>query len=352
MRRRWSVLGPLSLSVFVLAITWLFQPAAFIGYYWLSIILLGAGIGLIFFNYCMPSLLSWLNRTSSQDFVIKLSAFLIGLFSAALLVTVAGPVMEGFDFGRRSVLILLLLISCSSFFMFVISTKSRELGDLLFYPGQCAEQKISSGKDLLKILDTSAIIDGRIADLCKTGFLEGVLIIPHFVLNELQKIADSSDPLRRNRGRRGLDILNKIQKENQVAVRIFDMDYEDLTEVDTKLLRLARELEAKVVTNDFNLNKVAELYGVEVLNINELSNAIKPVVLPGEEMMVHVLRDGKEYGQGIGYLEDGTMIVVEGGKNYIGLNTEILVTSVLQTSAGRMIFAKPKDYIVSRANSL
>jgi uncharacterized protein YacL len=130
------------------------------------------------------------------------------------------------------------------------------------------------------------------------------------------------------------------------------MDYEDLTEVDTKLLRLARELEAKVVTNDFNLNKVAELYGVEVLNINELSNAIKPVVLPGEEMVVHVLRDGKEYGQGIGYLEDGTMIVVEGGKNYIGLNIEILVTSVLQTSAGRMIFAKPKDYIVSKANSL
>ncbi|MGE5606906.1 MAG: PIN/TRAM domain-containing protein [Bacteroidota bacterium] len=343
---------PFSWSVFILVITWLFQPAASFGYYWLIIAIFGLIVGLIFSKYGMPSLIGQLNSTSSQDFVIKTVAFLIGLFVAAMLIVASGPVMVIFDMLRRTVYIFLLLVTCSVFFMFLISTKARELSDLLFNSSSCAEQKISSGKDLLKILDTSAIIDGRIADLCKTGFLEGVLIIPHFVLNELQKIADSSDPLRRNRGRRGLDILNKIQKENQVAVRIFDMDYEDLTEVDTKLLRLARELEAKVVTNDFNLNKVAELYGVEVLNINELSNAIKPVVLPGEEMVVHVLRDGKEYGQGIGYLEDGTMIVVEGGKNYIGLNIEILVTSVLQTSAGRMIFAKPKDYIISKATSL
>ncbi len=294
----------------------------------------------------------WVARISSQDFVIRVTTFLIGLFVATLLIIASDPIMELYDLAHRSVFIFTLLITCSSFFMFLASTKTGELAELFFSPGQRTEQKISSGRDLLKILDTSAIIDGRIADLCKTGFLEGVLIIPHFVLNELQKIADSSDPLRRNRGRRGLDILNKIQKENQVSVRIFDMDYEDLAEVDTKLLRLARELEAKVVTNDFNLNKVAELYGVEVLNINDLSNAIKPVVLPGEEMIVHVLRDGKEYGQGIGYLEDGTMIVVEGGKNYIGLNIEILVTSVLQTSAGRMIFAKPKDYLVSKATSL
>lgn len=351
MRLRSKFGWPLSWTAFALVLTWFFKLKAFTWYYWIMV-LFGGLIAGIFNYYGMSLLRGRLNKIAGQDFVIKIAAFLIGLFVAAILIMAIGPFIESYDMARRFAFIFFLLLSCSSFFVFLISTKTKELSDLLFNPGSCGEQKISSGKDRLKILDTSAIIDGRIADLCKTGFLEGVLIIPHFVLNELQKIADSSDPLRRNRGRRGLDILNKIQKENQVAVRIFDMDYEDLTEVDTKLLRLARELEAKVVTNDFNLNKVAELYGVEVLNINELSNAIKPVVLPGEEMVVHVLRDGKEYGQGIGYLEDGTMIVVEGGKNYIGLNIEILVTSVLQTSAGRMIFAKPKDYIVSKATSL
>lgn len=352
LRRKWSFLWLLSWIIFALAAAWFFKPVAPNRLYWLTIPFIGAIIGQIIYNNGILLTIKWMARINSQDFVIKIAAFLVGLFVATLVVIASNPIMESFDVARRSVLIFTLLIACSSLFMFLASTKTRELADLFFSSSQCAEQKISSGKDLLKILDTSAIIDGRIADLCKTGFLEGVLIIPHFVLNELQKIADSSDPLRRNRGRRGLDILNKIQKENQVSVRIFDMDYEDLAEVDTKLLRLARELEAKVVTNDFNLNKVAELYGVEVLNINDLSNAIKPVVLPGEEMIVHVLRDGKEYGQGIGYLEDGTMIVVEGGKNFIGLNIEILVTSVLQTSAGRMIFAKPKDYIVSKATSL
>lgn len=347
-----SILVPLSWSMLGLIVTWLFKQTVFSGYYWLIAAFIGMIIGRIFTKYGLPSLIRRLNRTSSQEFLIKTTAFLGGIFLAAILIIAANPVMVFLDGLRRTVFIFLLLVTCSGFIMFLVSTKTKDLADLLFNFTPCTEQKISTGKDHLKILDTSSIIDGRIADLCKTGFLEGVLIIPHFVLNELQKIADSSDPLRRNRGRRGLDILNKIQKENQVAVKIFDIDYEDLAEVDTKLLRLARELEAKVVTNDFNLNKVAELYGVEVLNINELSNAIKPVVLPGEEMVVHVLRDGKEYGQGIGYLEDGTMIVVEGGKNYIGLNIEILVTSVLQTAAGRMIFAKPKDYIVSKATSL
>lgn len=339
-------------SMFALTVTWLFKQTVFSGYYWLIIAFIGMIIGRILTNYTLPSLIGRLNRTSSQDFLIKSATFSGGILVAAILIIASSPVLVFLDGLRRTVFILLLLVTCTGFFMFLISTKTKDLADLLFNFSPCKEQKISSGKDHLKILDTSSIIDGRIADLCKTGFLEGVLIIPNFVLNELQKIADSSDPLRRNRGRRGLDILNKIQKENQVAVRIFDIDYEELAEVDTKLLRLARELEAKVVTNDFNLNKVAELYGVEVLNINELSNAIKPVVLPGEEMVVHVLRDGKEYGQGIGYLEDGTMIVVEGGKSYIGLNIEILVTSVLQTAAGRMIFAKPKEYIVSKATSL
>jgi uncharacterized protein YacL len=235
--------------------------------------------------------------------------------------------------------------------IFIISVKSKELSYIFINIAGPQSSKQVTDRNQFKILDTSAIIDGRIADLCRTGFLEGVLIIPNFVLNELQKIADSADSLRRNRGRRGLDLLNKIQKENHVAIRIFDRDYEELTDVDTKLLKLAREIEAKVITNDFNLNKVAELYGVQVLNINELSNAIKPAVLPGEEMLVRILRDGKEFGQGIAYLEDGTMIVVEGGKSFIGIELEILVTSVLQTSAGRMIFAKPKEYLLTKETS-
>ncbi len=193
-----------------------------------------------------------------------------------------------------------------------------------------------------KILDTSVIIDGRISDICKTGFIEGTLVIPEFVLEELQHIADSSDLLKRNRGRRGLDILNKIQKELDVKVLIYEGDFEDISEVDSKLVRLAKLLEGKVVTNDFNLNKVCEFQGVGVLNINDLANAVKPVVLPGEEIYVQVIKDGKEYGQGIAYLDDGTMIVVEGGRDFIGTTLEVLVTSVLQTSAGRMIFAKPK----------
>jgi len=193
-----------------------------------------------------------------------------------------------------------------------------------------------------KILDTSVIIDGRIADICKTGFIEGTLVIPGFILEELQHIADSSDLLKRNRGRRGLDILNKIQKELDVKVEIYEGDFEEIAEVDSKLVRLAKVLGGKVLTNDFNLNKVCELQGVSVLNINDLANAVKPVVLPGEEIVVQVIKDGKEHGQGVAYLDDGTMIVVEGGRDYIGTTMEVMVTSVLQTSAGRMIFAKPK----------
>ncbi|RIV24508.1 PIN/TRAM domain-containing protein [Alicyclobacillaceae bacterium I2511] len=193
-----------------------------------------------------------------------------------------------------------------------------------------------------KLLDTSVIIDGRIADLVQTGFLDGVLVIPRFVLEELQHIADSSDVLKRNRGRRGLDVLNRVQKELKVKVQIIETDFEDIQEVDSKLVRLAKQVNGKVVTNDFNLNKVCELQGVAVLNINDLANALKPIVLPGEEMTVQVIKDGKEYNQGVAYLDDGTMIVIEGGREHIGGKLDVLVTSVLQTSAGRMIFAKPK----------
>ncbi len=197
--------------------------------------------------------------------------------------------------------------------------------------------------EVFKVLDTSAIIDGRIVDICKTGFLEGVLVVAGFVLEELRHIADSPDLLKRNRGRRGLDVLNKIQKEMDIPVQIYEGDFDDIAEVDSKLVRLAKTINGKIVTNDFNLNKVCELQGVKVLNINELANAVKPVVLPGEEMAVQIIKEGKESGQGVAYLDDGTMIVVEEGRRHIGETIEVLVTSVLQTAAGRMIFARPKQ---------
>jgi uncharacterized protein YacL len=191
-----------------------------------------------------------------------------------------------------------------------------------------------------KVLDTSVIIDGRIADICETGFLEGTLVVPQFVLRELQQVADSSDSLKRNRGRRGLDILQKIQKMVGVQVQIVETDFPEVREVDLKLIELARKLQGKIVTNDFNLNKVAQLRGVQVLNINELANSLKPVVLPGEVMRVFMLKEGKEAGQGVGYLDDGTMVVVDQGKKALGKTIEVTVTSVLQTTAGKMIFCR------------
>jgi uncharacterized protein YacL len=193
-----------------------------------------------------------------------------------------------------------------------------------------------------KILDTSVIIDGRVADVVRTGFLEGPLVVPRSVLAELQRIADSSDTLRRNRGRRGLDILNRMQQELQ-AVQIVDDAADAPLDVDGRLVSLAKHLRGWIVTNDFNLNKVAELQGIRVLNINELSQSLRPILLPGEELTVQVIKDGKEAGQGIGYLDDGTMVVVEGGKRLIGETSDIVVTSVLQTVAGRMIFGRPRD---------
>jgi uncharacterized protein YacL len=193
------------------------------------------------------------------------------------------------------------------------------------------------------LVDTSAIIDGRIADIGQTGFLAATLVVPRFVLEELQHIADSPDSLRRNRGRRGLDILNRLQKETAVPVEISDTDVDGTHEVDAKLVKLARQWHCPIVTNDFNLNRVAALQGVKVLNINELAHAVKPILLPGEEMAVKIIQEGKELNQGVGYLDDGTMIVVEGGRQHIGATLDVTVTRVLQTIAGRMIFAQPKQ---------
>jgi uncharacterized protein YacL len=209
-------------------------------------------------------------------------------------------------------------------------------GMLRLFKGQSMESN-------LKLLDTSVIIDGRIADVCDTAFIEGTFIIPQFILQELQHIADSEDSLKRARGRRGLDILHRVQKMSTISVKIVEEDFPHIKEVDAKLIALAKMLDAKVVTNDFNLNKVAELQGVSVLNINELANSLKPIVLPGETLKIFVLKEGKEHNQGVAYLDDGTMVVVENGRRFIGRNIEVSVTSVLQTTAGRMIFSKQTD---------
>ncbi|HEY7418894.1 MAG TPA: PIN domain-containing protein [Ktedonobacteraceae bacterium] len=201
------------------------------------------------------------------------------------------------------------------------------------------------------LLDTSTIIDGRIADISQTGFIGGTLVVPRFVLNELQRIADSADTMRRNRGRRGLEILNRLQKDATVPIEIVDADIEGIADVDGKLVKMARNIHCPIITNDFNLNRVAELQGVKVLNINELANAIKPVLLPGEDIHIKIMQDGKELGQGVGYLDDGTMIVVENGRQFMNMTIEVTVTRVLQTVAGRMIFAHPKQQQINSSDN-
>ncbi len=207
------------------------------------------------------------------------------------------------------------------------------------------------GKRSYKILDTSVIIDGRIADIAETGFLDGILVIPQFVLRELQLVADSADSLKRNRGRRGLDILQRLQKTASLQIQIVEDDFPAVREVDMKLIELAKVYEGKIITNDFNLNKVAQLQGVAVLNINELANSLKPIVLPGEIMRVFILKEGKEYNQGVAYLDDGTMVVVDNARKMIGKTIDISVTSVLQTTAGKMIFGKWDERTGARHDS-
>lgn len=316
-----------------------------------GVAIVGLVTGWLFQKSLLGRITNYFRRMPSREMIFKSLGLLFGLAIGALLTSIIRPLLDSYSPSRSISFFGAILLPIIGISMVVFSAKCKEINGLLVNPLPNQKNKLGSSSNQFKIVDTSAIIDGRIADLCKTGFLEGILIVPNFVIGELQKIADSADSLRRNRGRRGLDLLNRMQKESQITIKVFDRDYEEVYEVDTKILKLAREMEAKVITNDYNLNKVAELYGVQVLNINDLSNAIKPLVLPGEEMVVHVLRDGKEYGQGIGYLEDGTMIVVEGGKSYIGVDLEILVTSVLQTSAGRMIFAKPKEIYMSKVTS-
>jgi len=221
-----------------------------------------------------------------------------------------------------------------------VTTMVMREKDILSMVRRLTSREGMSAQDEIILVDTSVIIDGRIADICTTGFIGGTLVVPRFVLNELQHIADSPDVLRRNRGRRGLEILARLQKDSETSIEISEMDIEGVREVDSKLVRLARELGCAIMTNDYNLNSVAKLQGVKVLNINELANAVKVVVLPGEALSVRIIQEGKEAGQGVGYLDDGTMVVVEDGRRCIGQDVEVLVTRVLQTVAGRMIFAQ------------
>ena len=258
---------------------------------------------------------------------------LAGILAASLVSIVIGNITV-FSSRTESFLQLLALISLVFIGMSVGATK----GDLLNL--SLGRLKRKQNSKLVKILDTSVIIDGRVADILDTGFLEGPLLLPQFVIHELQMVADSSDSMKRNRGRRGLDILDNIQKLSNVTVKIVDQDYPEIAEVDMKLIELAKETGAKIMTNDFNLNKVARLHSVDVLNINELALVLKPVVLPGESMSVFILKEGKEYNQGIAYLDDGTMVVVDNARGVIGKTVDITVTSVLQTTAGKMIFSK------------
>ena len=241
-----------------------------------------------------------------------------------------------------------LLLGVAFVYLSVVATTSMKDELRLYLPSGAGEPKVEDMRsERCKILDTNVIIDGRVADICRTGFIEGPIYVPGFVLDELQHIADSSDGLKRARGRRGLDILNQMRTELKMLVRTYDnTDPNDHDEVDAKLVKLAKELNGLIVTNDFNLNKVAELQGVQVLNINELANALKPVVLPGEEMTVTIIKEGKELNQGVAYLDDGTMIVVEGARRRIGETLDVVTSSVLQTVAGKMIFASirtPQD---------
>jgi uncharacterized protein YacL len=275
-------------------------------------------------------------RVSLKVIIGGILGFIIGLTSANIL---AAP-LKLVPLERSIVNFILLLMN--AFFGYLGITIGIREGER-FNPSNIKKLFRGGGDENIKIMDTSVIIDGRIADVCETEFLDGTIVIPQFILHELQHIADSSDSLKRARGRRGLDILHRIQKMSHMEVRIVEDDFPKIREVDSKLIALAKKLGAKVITNDFNLNKVAELQGVKVLNINDLSNAVKPVALPGEAMRVFVLKEGKEAGQGVGYLDDGTMIVVENGRKYISKNVDVAVTSVLQTAAGRMIFTKLKE---------
>lgn len=309
--------------------------------------ILGAVIGNLASPYLIHSLYaftSWMEKSlsalSTQDLMLGTAGLFLGLIIANLI----GVAFDRVPYIGPYVSVVLSIILGYLGMHLCISKKSELVGWMHLRSEGMKTKGREKAKEKGKLLDTNIIIDGRIVDVYKSGFLEGPLIVPVFVLEELQKIADSADVLKRNRGRRGLDILNQLRKNNKEAIRIVTDDFEDMNEVDSKLVKLAREKGWKIITNDYNLNKVAELQGITVLNLNDLASAMKPAVIPGEQLFVQLIKQGKEEDQGVAYLEDGTMIVVENGARAIGHEVPVIITSVLQTSAGRMIFAKLEDF--------
>jgi len=316
--------------------------------YAFTIGLVGALAGLILTPYFttrpIKDLQSWMSRMSSKSLFASLVGLTVGLIIAALLAFPISLLPSPFGQVLPFVGVVLLCYLGVTVFsvrqddLFSMFQGVTRVGAAPAAPADTTERPESR----TILLDTSVIIDGRIADIARTGFLPGSLLIPHFVLNELQYIADSADSLRRQRGRRGMEVLATLQREPGIPVRITDTDVEGVRDVDDKLVILARQMHCPILTNDFNLNRIAELQGVTILNINDLANAVKSVLLPGEMLYVRVIQEGKESNQGVGYLEDGTMVVIENGREFIDHEVNVLVTKVLQTAAGRMIFARPE----------
>src|SRR5436853_3704773 len=325
------VIVRLIFAITLTLVAYFIQPFGFKGPYTIVLGLCSA-VGIIYFEHR-------LKRATLKRLIGAAVGSILGIIGATLISHMLTDTV--FDTSSLS-FIKLFILFLMTYVGLVVGANKGDMLNLSAMGGIFGGER--PPKKTYKILDTSVVIDGRIADICETGFLDGTLVIPHFVLRELQQVADSADSLKRNRGRRGLDILQRIQKMAGISVQFVENDYPQTREVDMKLIELAKELDgAKIVTNDFNLNKVAQLRGVEVLNINELANALKPVYLPGETMKVFILKEGKEFNQGIAYLDDGTMVVVDNARKMIGKTVESSVTSVLQTTAGKMIFGRYEE---------
>ena len=314
--------------------------------YVLPLTIAGAAIGALIAPWLTTRPAAWLRRSISELTLPQLLAGSLGLVIGLVLAALVAFPLSYLPAPLRSILPTIAAIVFGYLGITVMVLRQREIFALFRRQDSLGAidgdpSGAGGGPDQVLLLDTSVIIDGRIADIANTGFVRFPMVVPRFVLAELQYIADSPDSLRRNRGRRGLEMLNRMQKESPVPVRIIDVDVEGVRQVDAKLVQLARQMECPIVTNDYNLNRVAGLQGVKVLNVNELSNAVKSVVLPGETMTIRVIQEGKEVGQGIGYLDDGTMVVIENGRRHMDSEIEVSVTKVLQTNAGRMIFAAP-----------
>jgi uncharacterized protein YacL len=291
-------------------------------------------------------LFEWKLRTVSLKRLIGAAiGSILGICGAYLFALV---IRSSVPAGNTQSFLQILVMLFMAYVGLIVGASKGDLLNLAALGGVFGGEK--QGKKSYKILDTSVIIDGRIADIAETGFLDGVIVTPQFVLRELQLVADSADSLKRNRGRRGLDVLQRLQKMATLSIQIVEDDFPAVREVDLKLIELAKVYEGKIITNDFNLNKVAQLQGVEVLNINELANSLKPIVLPGEIMKVFILKEGKEYNQGVAYLDDGTMVVVDNARKMIGKTIDVSVTSVLQTTAGKMIFGKWDERAFTRTS--